>query len=235
MQTINKKNIDVFEKDAALWWSEQGPFHILHKINPIRVRYISNHIISYFQRQNIDGVKILDVGCGGGILCESFFRLGANVTGIDASEGAIDVAKSRQIAQENNIDYHLSTIEDFEQIDFDVVCALEIIEHVDDLEFFIQKLAKKVKVNGLVFISTLNRTWQSYLSAIIGAEYILRFIPKGTHDWKKFIKPIELVKLAENSGLKFLDIKGFSYNFINERVRLVNNASVNYMACFTKN
>lgn len=234
MQTIDQKNLNIFENDAAHWWSDKGPFSVLHHLNPIRTRYILNHTLSHLKRSNLEGVRFLDVGCGGGIFSESLARLDASVVGIDASAGAIHVAQNRVEKSKLDISYHCSSIEDFEKQSFDVVCALEIIEHVQNPDFFVEHIASHVKPGGLVFLSTLNRTWHSYLSAIVGAEYMMRLIPKGTHDWKRFIKPYELRLIAQKAGLQMVDMKGLFYNPLTKNVKLTSHMNVNYMACFTR-
>lgn len=234
--TLNEQEVDQFDQIAELWWDEKGPFKPLHLLNPCRLKFVKDHIYSSFSEVAFDpeplkGLKILDVGCGGGILCEPLARLGANVTGIDASPKAIMVAKEHALKSDLEISYHCTTIESFSEQDFDVVLALEIIEHVDNPENFIKFCSKKLKKEGLFFLSTLNRTWQSYLGAIIGAEYILGWVPKGTHDWKKFIPPSELAALLREGNLQLIDLKGVGYKPVTGQWILENILNINYISC----
>ena len=192
--TINKLEIAKFSKIAAEWWSPNGKFKPLHKFNPIRIKYLKENIIEHFKLKQtnspLKGLNILDIGCGGGLLSEPITRLGAKVTAIDASKKNIQVAKFH--AKKNNlkINYLCSSPEKLNlNKKFDVVLNMEIVEHVEDLNFFIKKSSNLLKKNGLMFIATLNKTFKSYMFAIIGAEYILRWLPIGTHDWEKFVKP----------------------------------------------
>jgi len=199
--TINKLEIAKFSKIAAEWWSPNGKFKPLHKFNPIRIKYLKENIIEHFKLKQtnspLKGLNILDIGCGGGLLSEPITRLGAKVTAIDASKKNIQVAKFH--AKKNNlkINYLCSSPEKLNlNKKFDVVLNMEIVEHVEDLNFFIKKSSNLLKKNGLMFIATLNKTFKSYMFAIIGAEYVLRWLPIGTHDWEKFVKPDNLVSLA---------------------------------------
>ena len=200
--TINKKEIEKFSKIAEEWWNPDGKFKPLHKFNPIRISYIKDNIVSTFKIQNkkkpLEKVKILDIGCGGGLLSEPMRRLGAEVVGIDASEKNINVAKLH--AKKNNLDikYLCTSPEKFKiNNKFDVILNMEIVEHVEDVNFFLQSCSKLLKKNGIMFVATLNKTLKSYIFAIIGAEYILRWLPIGTHEWEKFIKPEELIKIQK--------------------------------------
>ena len=200
--TINKKEIEKFSKIAEEWWDPKGKFKPLHKFNPIRISYIKENIINTFNLQKNDsslkGIKILDIGCGGGLLSEPMARMGADVTGIDASEKNINVAKLHAEKNELKIKYYCSSPENFKTDDkFDVILNMEIIEHVDDVDFFLKSCAKLLKKNGIMFVATLNKTLKSYLFAIIGAEYVLGWLPIGTHEWEKFIKPEELINLTK--------------------------------------
>ena len=237
--TINKLEIAKFSKIAAEWWSPNGKFKPLHKFNPIRIKYLKENIIEHFKLKQtnspLKGLNILDIGCGGGLLSEPITRLGAKVTAIDASKKNIQVAKFH--AKKNNlkINYLCSSPEKLNlNKKFDVILNMEIIEHVEDLNFFIKKSSNLLKKNGLMFIATLNKTFKSYMFAIIGAEYVLRWLPIGTHDWEKFVKPDNLVSLAINSNLKLKKLSGMKFNPITDNWSLSNDKSVNYIAKFKK-
>ena len=238
--TINKKEIEKFSKIAEEWWDPTGKFKPLHKFNPIRISYIKENIISTFKikkrKEILKGIKILDIGCGGGLLSEPMARLGAEVVGIDASEKNINVAKLH--AKENNlrIKYFCSSPENF-KIDtkFDVILNMEIIEHVEDVSFFLKACTKLLKKNGIMFIATLNKTLKSYLFGIIGAEYVLRWLPIGTHEWEKFIRPEDLVNITKTCNLTLDDLSGMKFNLINNEWKISNDKSVNYIAKFVKN
>ena len=237
--TINKLEIAKFSKIAAEWWSPNGKFKPLHKFNPIRIKYLKENIIEHFKLKQtnspLKGLNILDIGCGGGLLSEPITRLGAKVTAIDASKKNIQVAKFH--AKKNNlkINYLCSSPEKLNlNKKFDVVLNMEIVEHVEDLNFFIKKSSNLLKKNGLMFIATLNKTFKSYMFAIVGAEYVLRWLPIGTHDWEKFVKPDNLVSLAINSNLKLKKLSGMKFNPIIDKWSLSNDKSVNYIAKFKK-
>ena len=237
--TINKLEIAKFSKIAAEWWSPNGQFKPLHKFNPIRIKYLKENIIEHFKLKQtnspLKGLNILDIGCGGGLLSEPITRLGAKVTAIDASKKNIQVAKFH--AKKNNlkINYLCSSPEKLNlNKKFDVVLNMEIVEHVEDLNFFIKKSSNLLKKNGLMFIATLNKTFKSYMFAIVGAEYVLRWLPIGTHDWEKFVKPDNLVSLAINSNLKLKKLSGMKFNPIIDKWSLSNDKSVNYIAKFKK-
>lgn len=217
LSTLNTQEINQFDQVANRWWDEKGPFRTLHEINRCRLGFIKDHIVKKFhlnplEKQPLKGLKILDVGCGGGILCEPLARLGATVTGIDGSSKAIEVAKHHAQLMGLDISYSLTTVENFREKDFDVVCAIEIIEHVNQPLTFVGSCAELLSKNGLFFVSTLNKTWKSYVQGIIAAEYILRWVPKGTHRWNHFVKPSTLANWMGFSGLRFIDLKGFQYN-----------------------
>ena len=237
--TINKLEIAKFSKIATEWWSPNGKFKPLHKFNPIRIKYLKENIIEHFKLKQtnspLKGLNILDIGCGGGLLSEPITRLGAKVTAIDASKKNIQVAKFH--AKKNNlkINYLCSSPEKLNlNKKFDVVLNMEIVEHVEDLNFFIKKSSNLLKKNGLMFVATLNKTFKSYMFAIIGAEYVLRWLPIGTHDWEKFVKPDNLVSLAINSNLKLKKLSGMKFNPIIDKWSLSNDKSVNYIAKFKK-
>ena len=237
--TINKKEIDKFSKLASEWWNPNGKFKPLHKFNPVRLKYIRDSVVKEFKNKKIDqslnNIKILDIGCGGGLLCEPLSRLGAKVVGIDASEKNIKIAKTH--ARQNNlkIDYYCASPEDFNHKGkFDVILNMEIVEHVQDINFFLKESSKFLKKNGIMFIATLNKTLKSYIFAIVGAEYILRWLPIGTHDWTMFVKPIDLIKICKKNSLCLNEILGVKYNILTGDWKLSKDDDVNYMARFKK-
>ncbi len=238
--TINKKEIEKFSKIAEEWWNPEGKFKPLHKFNPIRISYIKDNIIKSFKLENkkkpLDKIKILDIGCGGGLLAEPMNRLGAEVIGIDASSKNISVAKLH--AKKNNlkIKYLCTSPENFEYDDkFDVILNMEIVEHVDDINYFLHSCSKLLKRNGIMFVATLNKTLKSYLFAIIGAEYILRWLPIGTHEWEKFVKPDELIDILEKNNFKLDSLDGMKFNLIKDKWSISPDKSINYIAKFIKN
>ena len=234
MSSVNKKEIEKFSKMAAEWWDPSGKFKPLHKFNPIRIKYIKENIINSFKlktkKKPLDKINILDIGCGGGLLSEPMTRLGANVTGIDASNKNISVAKLH--AKKNNlkINYLCSSPEKLKiQKKFDVILNMEIIEHVEDINFFMNSCSKLLKKNGLMFVATLNKTLKSYMFAIIGAEYVLRWLPIGTHDWEKFVKPEDLKKILSKNNLKLEKLDGMNFNIIKDEWSLSSDTSINYI------
>ena len=240
MNTINKKEIEKFSKIADEWWNPNGKFKPLHKFNPIRIKYIKDNIIKKFNLNSsnkpLKTINILDVGCGGGLLSEPMSRLGANVVGIDASKKNIEVAKFHAKKNKLKINYMCASPEILKiQKKFDVILGMEIVEHVEDINFFIKKSSELLKKNGLMFIATLNKTLKSYMFAIVGAEYILRWLPIGTHDWNKFIKPDELIKITKINNLKLEKLDGMNFNLLTNEWNLSSNNSVNYIAKFKKN
>ena len=235
MSTINKEEIQKFSKLADEWWDVNGKFKPLHMFNPTRIEYITEKIKIHYKLNNskshyLNGLKILDIGCGGGLISEPMARLGAKVTGIDASEKNIKIAKLHSEKMELKIDYMVSSPEKLNHIEnYDVILNLEIVEHVDDINLYIKSCNKLLKKNGLMFTATLNRSFISYIKAIIGAEYILRWLPIGTHDWNKFIKPEELEKILFSEKFTSLDIKGMSFNPFTKKWKQSNDLSVNYI------
>ena len=234
MNSVNKKEIEKFSKMAAEWWDPSGKFKPLHKFNPIRIRYIKENIISSFKlkskKKPLDKINILDIGCGGGLLSEPMTRLGANVTGIDASSKNINIAKLHAKKNKLKINYLCSSPEKLKiQKKFDVILNMEIIEHVEDINFFINSCSKLLKKNGLMFVATLNKTLKSYLFAIIGAEYVLRWLPIGTHDWEKFVKPEDLKKILNKNNLKLEKLDGMNFNIINNEWSVSPDTSINYI------
>ena len=238
--TINKKEIEKFSKIAEEWWNPQGKFKPLHKFNPIRISYIKENIIKTFKLDDnktpLKNIKILDIGCGGGLLSEPMCKLGAKVTGIDASDKNIKVAKLHSKKNNLKIEYRCSSPEKFNaQEKFDVILNMEIVEHVEDVNFFLKSCSKLLKKNGIMFVATLNKTLKSYIFAIVGAEYILRWLPIGTHEWEKFLKPEELISILEKNDLRLDRVDGMNFNLIGNKWSVGNDKSVNYIAKFIKN
>ena len=234
MNSVNKKEIEKFSKMAAEWWDPSGKFKPLHKFNPIRIRYIKENIINSFKlkskKKPLDNINILDIGCGGGLLSEPMRRLGANVTGIDASRKNINIAKLHAKKNKLKINYLCSSPEKLKiQKKFDVILNMEIVEHVEDINFFINSCSKLLKKNGLMFVATLNKTLKSYLFAIIGAEYVLRWLPIGTHDWEKFVKPEDLKKILNKNNLKLEKLDGMNFNIISDEWSVSSDTSINYI------
>ena len=238
--TINKKEIEKFSKIAEEWWNPEGKFKPLHKFNPVRISYIKDNIIKTFKLDNnkipLKNLRILDVGCGGGLLSEPMCKLGANVTGIDASQKNINVAKLHSKRNDLRINYFCSSPEKFKVKEkFDVILNMEIVEHVEDVNLFLNSCSKLLKKNGIMFVATLNKTLKSYIFAIIGAEYILRWLPIGTHEWEKFLKPEELISILKNNDLKLDRVDGMNFNIFTDKWNVGKNKSVNYIAKFIKN
>ena len=238
--TINKQEIAKFSKIATEWWNPEGKFKPLHKFNPIRIKYIKDNIIKNFKLNStikpLKKINILDIGCGGGLLTEPMCRLGANVVGIDASQKNIDIAKFHAKKNKLKINYKCATPETLKiKKKFDVILNMEIVEHVEDVNFFLKKSSELLKKNGLMFIATLNKTLKSYAFAIIGAEYVLRWLPIGTHDWDKFVKPEDLIKINKENNLKLEKLDGMKFNLLTEQWSLSSDNSVNYITKFKKN
>ena len=237
--TINKEEIDKFSKIADEWWDPEGKFKPLHIFNPLRVKYIKDSIIKHYSIEKkkfpLSKIKILDIGCGGGLISEPMCRLGANVTGIDASQNNIKIAKAHLKKNKLKINYKCTSPEKLSIIEkFDVILNLEIVEHVEDVELFVEKSSKLLKKGGLMFVATINKTLKSYLFAIIGAEYILRWLPVGTHDWEKFVKPSNLISYGEKNLLKLNKIDGIKFDIVTSRWKLSKDSSVNYIIEFKK-
>ena len=237
--TLDKKEIEKFSKIAEEWWDPKGKFKPLHKFNPIRISYIKDNIIKTFKinknKNPLKKLKILDIGCGGGLLSEPMCRLGAEVTGIDASEKNINVAKLH--ANKNNLDInYICTSPEKMNVKnhFDVILNMEIVEHVSDVNFFLKSCSKLLKKNGIMFVATLNKTLKSYVFAIVGAEYILRWLPIGTHEWEKFLKPEELISILKYNNLKLDRVDGMQFNILTDTWKVSKDKSVNYIAKFIK-
>ena len=240
MTSVNKKEIDKFSKMANEWWDPEGKFKPLHKFNPTRIKYIKENIINNFKLKNkskpLSGIKILDIGCGGGLLSEPMSRMGANVTGIDASDKNIKIAKLHSKKNKLKINYLCSSPEKIKiKKKFDVILNMEIVEHVEDIDFFLKSCSKLLKKNGLMFVATINKTLKSYIFAIVGAEYVLRWLPIGTHEWEKFVKPEDLKKILMKYDLSLNKLEGMNFNIIKDEWSISRDLSVNYIAKFIKN
>lgn len=239
MSTVAAEEISHFAKDSARWWDESGPFAPLHRLNPVRLRFIRTAIAAQFGCEETSikpftTLKILDVGCGGGIVCEPLARLGAQVHGIDADAQAIAVAKAH--AKESGLDirYDPQPVENIKGT-YDVVTALEIAEHVANVDKFVENLSARIKPGGLLIMSTLNRNPKSFLLGVIAAEYILRWVPRGTHNWKKFLKPSELARAARRHGLATQQVKGLIFNPVSGDFELSDkDLDVNYLMTLRK-
>ena len=240
MNSINKKEIEKFSNIAKEWWNPHGKFKPLHNFNPIRIKYIKDNIVKDLNIKNLNkpfkNLKILDIGCGGGLLSEPMCRLGANVVGIDASKKNIGVAKFHAKKNKLKIDYRVASPEMLKtKVKFDVILNMEIVEHVENINFFINQSSKLLKKNGIMFVATLNKTLKSYAFAIIGAEYILKWLPIGTHDWEKFVKPSDLIKISKKNNLSLKKVNGMKFNILDNSWKISNDTSVNYIVIFKKN
>ena len=237
--TINKEEIEKFSRIAEEWWNPLGKFKPLHKFNPIRISYIKDNIINSFklkkQEKPLKNLKILDIGCGGGLLSEPMCRLGADVTGIDASKKNIQVAKLHAKKSNLKIKYISTSPENFKtNIKFDVILNMEIIEHVEDVSFFLKSCSSLLKKGGIMFIATINKTLKSYVFAIIGAEYILRWLPIGTHEWEKFVSPNDLINISKKYNLNLKNLDGMKFNIIKDEWSLSDDKTINYIGKFIK-
>lgn len=224
---FDPEEITKFSQSAAHWWDLNGEFKMLHEMNPIRLDYIS-------QKISLQGKKVIDIGCGGGILSESMARLGADVTGIDLSDAALKVAKLHLLETNTQVEYLHTTAEKIaaeRPAQYDVVTCMEMLEHVPDPMSIVHACASLVKPDGHIFFSTLNRNLKSYLFAIIGAEYFLKLLPQQTHDFSKFIRPSELAEWARKTGLSVKEMKGIHYNPLTKKFSLNDDVSVNYLVC----
>lgn len=226
--TIDPEEIIHFAKDSKKWWDEDGPFKPLHRLNPVRMEYIEQQIADHHDVA-FDTLNILDIGCGGGLVSESLAQMDMQVTGIDADANAIDVARNHAKASELDIAYICGDAQDLDE-QYDVVVALEVIEHVRDIEEFIDVCINRLKPNGLLIMSTLNRTPKSYALGIVAAEHILRWVPRGTHTWSKFVKPSEIASHARKHNLTPYDVTGLIFNPVKNTFHLSEtDLDVNYL------
>ena len=241
MTTVNKEEIQKFSKIADEWWDTKGKFKPLHMFNPTRIKYIKEKCIYHFKlKENnlkpLASLEILDIGCGGGLISEPMHRLGAKVTGMDASARNIAVAKLHAQKSGLKINYINSSPEKNSiKKKFDVILNLEIIEHVQDVNLFLKSCSKMLNKGGIMFVATLNRTFESYIKAIVGAEYILRWLPIGTHEWNKFLKPEEIEHKLNELNFENIDLDGFSFNIFNQSWKKTKDYSVNYIIVSKKN
>ena len=240
MKTINIKEIEKFSKLAEEWWNPTGKFKPLHKFNPIRIEYVRNIIIKHFKIKNskkpLNKFSLLDIGCGGGLLSEPMCRLGADVTGIDASKKNIEISKIHAKEKKLKINYLNTSPEELNtKKKYDIILNMEIVEHVDNLNYFIKTCSNLLKKNGLMFVATLNRTLKSYIFAVVGAEYILKWLPIGTHEWNKFVRPKELSEICFKYNLKLNEESGVVFNLVINQWKTGNDKSVNYISSFIKN
>ena len=241
MTTVDKTEIEKFSKMARDWWNPNGKFKPLHLFNPPRISFIRDKLISHFglnlnNEKPLKELKILDIGCGGGLLCEPLARLGAIMTGIDASNDNIEVAKLHSKEMSLNIKYTCCSPENLNlKNEFHVILNMEVIEHVSDVNLFIQNCSKLIKKNGIMFVATINKNLKSYMFAILGAEYILRWLPIGTHDWDKFLTPQDLEIIANRNNFRSSEMTGMKFNLLSKKWSKSNDLSVNYISTFLKN
>ncbi|MCG8543319.1 MAG: bifunctional 2-polyprenyl-6-hydroxyphenol methylase/3-demethylubiquinol 3-O-methyltransferase UbiG [Alphaproteobacteria bacterium] len=241
-RTVDNAEIAKFAAMADAWWDPDGKFRPLHKFNPVRLEFVRDRIAAHFERdataeKPLAGLNLVDVGCGGGLLTEPMARLGADVTGIDATERNAEVARVHAERMGLPIDYRFATAADLAQEErrFDVVLNMEVIEHVADRAAFLADCAALVRPGGLMFLATLNRTAKAYLLAIVGAEYIMRWLPRGTHDWQRFVRPSEMAAWLRDAGMTLTELSGVTYNPINDRWSLApQDLDVNYIAVAIK-
>jgi 2-polyprenyl-6-hydroxyphenyl methylase/3-demethylubiquinone-9 3-methyltransferase len=234
--TIDPSEVARFERLAAQWWDPSGKMGVLHKFNPVRLGFIRDAACRQFARDpkrldSLAGLRILDIGCGGGILCEPLARLGAQVVGADPAQANIEVARIHATGAGLTIDYRITTAEALADAGerFDIVLAMEVVEHVADIALFVNRCAEMVKPGGLMVVATLNRTLKSFAFAIVGAEYVMRWLPRGTHQWDKFVTPDELEAALNDNGLSVIEDAGVIYNLFADRWQLSDDMDVNYM------
>ena len=241
MTTVDKIEIEKFSRMAQDWWNPKGKFKPLHLFNPSRIKFIKEKLISYFnldlnEEKPLRKLKILDIGCGGGLLCEPLNRLGAKMIGIDASYNNIEVAKLHSKEMNLDIKYIRSATENLNLInDFDVILNMEVIEHVSNTNLFIKNCSKLVKNNGIMFVATINKNLKSYIFAILGAEYILKLLPIGTHDWDKFLTPQDLEIITSKNNFIADETVGMKFNLFSKKWFKSSDSSVNYISTFLKN
>ena len=241
MTTVDKTEIEKFSKMADDWWNPNGKFKPLHLFNPARVGYIKNKLISYFNlnadsKKPLKKLKILDIGCGGGLLCEPLCKLGASITGIDPSKNNIEVAKLHSKKMNLNIKYMHCSPENLNfKGKFDVILNMEVVEHVANISLFIKNCARLIKKNGIMFVATINKNLKSYVFAILGAEYVLRWLPIGTHDWNKFLTPKDLEIITNKNKFVTDETVGMKFDLFSNKWNKSDDASVNYISTFLKN
>ena len=241
MTTVDKKEIEKFSKLAKDWWNPNGKFKPLHLFNPARIAFIKEKLISHFRldpnsSKPLRELKILDIGCGGGLLCEPLNRLGATITGIDPSSDNIEVSKLHSKEMNLDIKYIRCSTENLNLInEFDVILNMEVVEHVSNINLFIKNCSKLVKKNGIMFVATINKNLKSYVFAILGAEYILRWLPIGTHNWDKFLTPEDLDIITNKNNFMSDEIVGMKFDLFSNEWNKSDDTSVNYISTFLKN
>jgi len=242
LTTVDKTEIEKFSKLAKDWWNPKGKFRPLHLFNPARISFIKDKLISHFtlnpnSEKPLEKLKILDIGCGGGLLCEPLNRLGATITGIDASNNNIEVAKLHSKEMNLNIEYIHAAPEnlDLKNNAYDAVLCMEVVEHLKDVNLFIENCSKLIKKNGIMFIATINKNLKSYIFAILGAEYVLRWLPIDTHNWDKFLTPQDLEIITSKNNFMADEIVGMKFNLFSKKWSRTNDSSVNYISTFLKN
>ena len=241
MSTVDKIEVEKFSKLADEWWNPNGKFKSIHLFNPIRIQFIREKLINYFKldpddKTPLKKINILDIGCGGGLLCEPLKRLGASVTGIDASKNNIQAAKFHAKEMNLNVNYiHCAPEKLNLENKFDVILNMEVVEHVANVNLFIQNCSRLIKQNGIMFVATINKNLKSYVYAILGAEYVLRWLPIGTHDWNKFLTPQELQFIAKGNNFSFDELVGMKFNFFFNKWYKSVDPTVNYISTFLKN
>ena len=242
MTTVDKTEIEKFSKMAKDWWNPKGKFRPLHLFNPARISFIKDKLISHFtlnpnSEKPLEKLKILDIGCGGGLLCEPLNRLGATITGIDASNNNIEVAKLHSKEMNLNIKYIHAAPEnlDLKNNTYDAVLCMEVVEHLKDVNLFIENCSKLIKKNGIMFIATINKNLKSYIFSILGAEYVLRWLPIGTHNWDKFLTPQDLEIITSKNNFMVDEIVGMKFNLFSKKWSRTNDSSINYISTFLKN
>ncbi len=246
MKTIQSKTVDPseakkFSELADQWWEEEGKFSILHRFNPIRLEYIRDNCLTYFQKKthsnySFSSLDLLDIGCGGGLLSEPLARIGFHVTGIDITQRNIEAARIHAKQSNLSINYQLIDVETLAQQGkkFDIILNMEVVEHVADVPTFLKNCSDLLNPGGLMFCATLNRTLRSFIFGIVGAEYILNLLPRGTHNWKKFLTPLELEKHFQQNGLSLYNKTGIEYNPITRRFSLSHDMAINYILVMYK-
>ena len=241
MTTVDKIEIEKFSKLAKDWWNPNGKFKPLHLFNPARIAFIKDKLTTHFKLKKDDEkplkkLKILDIGCGGGLLCEPLNRLGAEITGIDASINNIEVAKLHSKEMNLKINYIHCPPENLNlENEFDVILNMEVVEHVSNVNLFIKNCSKLIKKNGIMFVATINQNLKSYIFAILGAEYVLRWLPIGTHDWNKFLSPQDLENITNKNNFAIDETVGMKFNLFTKKWYRNNDISINYISTFLKN
>jgi 2-polyprenyl-6-hydroxyphenyl methylase/3-demethylubiquinone-9 3-methyltransferase len=239
--TVDPDEVARFERLAATWWDPRGKMGVLHKFNPVRLGFIKEAACRRFDRDpklldSLAGLRLLDIGCGGGLLCEPLARLGADVVGADPAAANIEAARLHAAQSDLAIDYRITTAEALADAGerFDIVLAMEVVEHVADVSLFVRRCAEMVRPGGMMIAATLNRTFKSFALAIVGAEYVLGWLPRGTHQWDKFVTPDELEAAIERNGLEIVDETGVIYNLLADRWQISTDMDVNYMVAAEK-